>query len=60
VYLAGDPELEATAREFTDYISGEVLARDLIVSPDLPTTVNVTQPLELDELRLRVALQRVS
>jgi isoleucyl-tRNA synthetase len=60
VYLAGDPELEATAREFTDYISGEVLARELIVSPDLPTTVNVTQPLELDELRLRVALQRVS
>jgi isoleucyl-tRNA synthetase len=60
VYLAGDPELEATAREFTDYISGEVLARELIVSPDLPTTVNVTQLLELDELRLRVALNRVS
>ena len=60
VYVAGDPELEATAREFTDYISGEVLARDLIVGQDFPTTVNVTQSLELDELHVRVALNRVS
>jgi isoleucyl-tRNA synthetase len=60
VYVAGSPELEATAREFTDYISGEVLARELIVGEDVPTTVNVTQPLDLDELHVRVALQRVS
>ena len=60
VYVAGDPELEATAREFTDYISGEVLARELIVGESLPTTVNVTQTLELDGLTVRVALNRVS
>ena len=60
VYVAGDPELEATAREFTDYISGEVLARELIVGEPLPTTVNVTQSLELDGLPVRVALNRVS
>jgi isoleucyl-tRNA synthetase len=60
VYVAGDPELEATAREFTDYISGEVLARELTVGETFPTTVNVTQPLELDGLHVRVALKRVS
>jgi isoleucyl-tRNA synthetase len=60
VYVAGDPELEATAREFTDYISGEVLARELIVGESLPTTVNVAQSLELDGLQVRVALKRVS
>ena len=60
VYLAGDPEVEATAREFTDYISGEVLARDLTVGKDFPATVNVTQSLELDGLQARVALHRVS
>ena len=60
VYVAGDPELEATAREFTDYISGEVLARELIVGESLPTTVNVTQSLELDGLPVRVALKRVT
>jgi isoleucyl-tRNA synthetase len=60
VYVAGDPELEGTARDFTDYISGEVLARELIVGEDFPTTVNVTQSLELDELHARVALKRVS
>ena len=60
VYVAGDPELETTAREFTDYISGEVLARELIVGESLPTTVNVAQSLELDGLQVRVALKRVS
>jgi isoleucyl-tRNA synthetase len=60
VYVAGDSELEATAREFTDYISGEVLARELIVGEPLPTTANVTQSLELDGLPVRVALNRVS
>jgi isoleucyl-tRNA synthetase len=60
VYVAGDPELEATAREFTDYISGEVLARELSVGQDFPTTTNVAQPLELDGLQVRVALKRVS
>ncbi len=60
VYVAGDPELEATAREFTDYISGEVLARELSVGETFPTTVNVTQSLELDGLHVRVALKRVS
>jgi isoleucyl-tRNA synthetase len=60
VYVAGGPELEAAVREFTDYISGEVLARELIAGGDFPTTVNVTQSLELDELPLRVALKRVS
>ncbi|HEY7407873.1 MAG TPA: isoleucine--tRNA ligase [Gemmatimonadaceae bacterium] len=60
VYVAGDPELEATAREFTDYISGEVLARELTVGEDFPTTVNVAQSLELDGLPVRVALHRVS
>ena len=60
VYLAGDPEVEAAAREFTDYISGEVLARDLTVGKDFPATVNVTQALELDGLQARVALHRVS
>ncbi len=60
VYVAGDPELEAAAREFTDYISGEVLARELTVGQDFPTTVNVAQSLELDGLQVRVALKRVS
>jgi isoleucyl-tRNA synthetase len=60
VYVAGDPELEATAREFTDYISGEVLARELSVGESFPTTVNVAQSLELDGLPVRVALHRVS
>jgi isoleucyl-tRNA synthetase len=60
VYVAGDPELEATAREFTDYISGEVLARELSVGGTFPTTVNVTHALELDGLHVRVALKRVS
>ena len=60
VSVAGDPELEATAREFTDYISGEVLARELTVGEPLPTTANVTQSLELDGLPVRVALNRVS
>jgi isoleucyl-tRNA synthetase len=60
VYLAGDLELEAAVREFTDYISGEILARELIVGEDFPTTVNVTQSLELDQLHVRVALKRVS
>ena len=60
VYVAGDPELEATAREFTDYISGEVLARELSVGESLPTPVNVAQSLELDGLQARVALNRVS
>ena len=60
VYVAGDPELEATAREFTDYISGEVLARELIVGEAFPNTVNVAQSLELDGLPVRVALHRVS
>jgi isoleucyl-tRNA synthetase len=60
VYVAGAPELQTAVREFTDYISREVLARELIVSEDFPTTVNVTQSLELDELHARVALKRVS
>jgi isoleucyl-tRNA synthetase len=60
VYVAGDQELETTAREFSDYISGEVLARELSVGGDLPTTVNVAQSLELDGLQVRVALNRVS
>jgi isoleucyl-tRNA synthetase len=60
VYVAGDLELKAAVREFTDYISGEILARELIVGEDFPTTVNVTQSLELDELHVRVALKRVS
>ncbi|HET6701076.1 MAG TPA: isoleucine--tRNA ligase [Gemmatimonadaceae bacterium] len=60
VYVAGDPELEGTAREFTDYISGEVLARELIVGEAFPNTVNVAQSLELDGLSVRVALHRVS
>jgi isoleucyl-tRNA synthetase len=60
VYVAGDPELEGTAREFTDYISGEVLARKLIVGEAFPNTVNVAQSLELDGLPVRVALHRVS
>ena len=60
VFLAGDPELEATAREFTDYISREVLAHELSVGEDPPATVNVTQSLEVDDLRVRVALKRVT
>ena len=60
VFLAGDPELEATAREFTDYISREVLAHELTVGENPPATVNVTPFLEVDDLRVRVALKRVT
>jgi isoleucyl-tRNA synthetase len=60
VFLAGDPELEATAREFTDYISREVLAHELTVGENSPATVNVTQSLEVDDLHVRVALNRVT
>jgi isoleucyl-tRNA synthetase len=60
VYLAGDPELEATAREFTDYITREVLAHEFSVGGNPPATANVTQSLEIDDLRVRVALKRVT
>jgi hypothetical protein len=60
VYVAGDAETENTVDAFREYISGEVLARELIVGPTLPTNANVTQSLELDGLHARVALTRVS
>ena len=60
VHVAGDAETEATVDAFREYISGEVLARELIVGGTLPTNANVTQSLELDGLHARVALTRVS
>jgi isoleucyl-tRNA synthetase len=60
VNVAGDAETEGTVDAFRDYISGEVLARELIVGDTLPINANVTQSLELDGLQARVALTRVS
>jgi isoleucyl-tRNA synthetase len=60
VYVAGDAETEGTVDAFREYISGEVLARELIVGGTLPANANVTQSLELDGLHARVALTRVS
>jgi hypothetical protein len=60
VHLAGDPEVEAAALAFSEYISGEVLARDLKVGAEAPNDANVTQSLELDSLQARVALRRLS
>ncbi|MDQ4079272.1 MAG: class I tRNA ligase family protein, partial [Gemmatimonadota bacterium] len=60
VTVAGDAETEGTVDAFREYISGEVLARELIVGGNLPTNANVTQLLELDGLHARVALTRVS
>ena len=60
VHVAGDAETEGTVAAFREYISGEVLARELIVGGTLPNNANVTQSLELDELHARVALTRVS
>jgi isoleucyl-tRNA synthetase len=60
VNVAGDAETEGTVDAFRDYISGEVLARELIVGETLPINANVTQSLELDGLQARVALTRVS
>jgi isoleucyl-tRNA synthetase len=60
VHVTGDAETEATVEAFRGYISGEVLARELIVGGAFPNNANVTQSLELDGPQARVALTRVS
>jgi hypothetical protein len=51
--------VEAAARARTDYISSEVLARDVTVGGALPDLPVATQDAELDGLVARIAFTRV-
>jgi isoleucyl-tRNA synthetase len=59
-WVAGAPEVEGAARARTDYISSEVLAREVAVGGPEPAAPTAMQTAELDGLAVRIAITRVS
>ncbi len=59
VAIAGAVEVEAAARSRTDYISSEVLARDVAIGGAEPNAPDATQTADLDGLAVRLAITRV-
>jgi isoleucyl-tRNA synthetase len=58
-WVAGAPEVEGAARARTDYISSEVLAREVAVGGPEPAAPTAMQTAELDGLAVRIAITRV-
>ena len=59
VHLAGAPEVEGAARARTDYISAEVLAREVAIGGAEPKSPDAMQAAELDGSTVRIAITRV-
>ncbi|HUO52027.1 MAG TPA: class I tRNA ligase family protein [Gemmatimonadaceae bacterium] len=59
LWVAGAPEVEGAARARTDYISSEVLARDVAIGGAEPKSPDAMQSAELDGLAVRIAITRV-
>jgi isoleucyl-tRNA synthetase len=60
VHLAGAPEVEAAARARTDYISAEVLAREVAIGGPGPARPDAMSADDLDGSAVRIAISRVS
>jgi isoleucyl-tRNA synthetase len=60
VHLAGGPEVEAAARARTDYISAEVLAREVAIGGPGPARPDAMSADDLDGSAVRIAISRVS
>jgi isoleucyl-tRNA synthetase len=58
-WVAGAPEVEGAARARTDYISSEVLAREVAVGGPEPAAPTAMLTAELDGLAVRIAITRV-
>jgi isoleucyl-tRNA synthetase len=57
--VTGSAEVEQVVREHRDYISGEVLAVEVVVGGDVPGTPNAYQAADLDGEAVTIALWRV-
>ena len=60
VAIAGAPEVEAAARARTDYISAEVLAREVAIGGPGPAAPDAMSADDLDGSPVRIAISRVS
>ncbi len=60
VVIAGAPEVEAAARARTDYISAEVLAREIAIGGSGAEAPDATSTDDLDGSAVHIAISRVS
>jgi hypothetical protein len=58
--VEGSEEIEAAASEYKDWISNEVLARELSIGSGDVSDQDATHPVEIDGFTARVALTRDS
>jgi isoleucyl-tRNA synthetase len=58
LWLAGDEEVQAAAREHSAWIAGEVLARDVAVGGEPGFSDDAMREVDLDGLTVRIALTR--
>jgi isoleucyl-tRNA synthetase len=56
LWITGDEVIEASAREYKDWISSEVLARHVEIGSDGTSGTHATQGAEIDGFSVRVAL----
>ena len=57
LWLRGDPEIELAAREYIDWMAGEVLAREILVGAEASSGEPAASEIEIDGLALNVALK---
>jgi hypothetical protein len=57
LWVRGDPEIEIAAREYIDWMAGEVLAREIRIGAQASAGEPVTHEVEIDGLLLRVAFK---
>ena len=58
LWVSGDKQVEHVARDFQDYISTEVLARQVVIGGEPVTQNNATQTVDLDGITVTLALTR--
>ncbi len=56
VWIWGAPEIEIAVREYIDWIAGEILARSLLIGAENAPAERAAQTVEIDGLRVSVAL----
>ena len=59
LWVSGTPDVEGAARARTDYISSEVLARDVTIGGAAPAAPDAMQTVELDGSTVHIAITRV-
>ncbi|MDQ3520690.1 MAG: class I tRNA ligase family protein, partial [Gemmatimonadota bacterium] len=59
LWVNSDKQVEHVARDFQDYISAEVLARQVVIGGEPATPNNATQTVYLDEVTVKLALTRI-